>query len=298
MGSADLDLAVVDELRQRARTAAAAGDHGGAAFALGRARQLWRGEAELPETVAGRAEEARLQELRLRITEDLLDALIAAGRHGEAVVELEALTAAEPMRERLWELRMLALYRSGRQADALRAYQEVRQLLADEIGVEPGPELRRLEAAILGHDAQLHPPSPSPPRPPGDTIADDVLHYATTDGVHIAFATFGHGPDDLLLLNPGFISVDSYLEESRLADAIGRLSSGRRIIALDRRGVGRSDPVSIDRLPSIDDWVSDVIAVLDAAGSSRPTCWPTPTPVLSPCSWRRPTPTASGRSRW
>ena len=267
----DVDVLMLDTLRQRARVAAGAGDHAAAAFALGRARQLWRGDPELPETVAGRAEATRLQELRLRLIEDHLDALIATGRHGEAVVELESLTAAEPLRERLWELRMLALYRSGRQADALRAFQAVRERLADDVGVEPGPDLRRLEAAILDHDGHLDlPPSP----PPVDTVAasaaDDFLHYATTDGVHVAYRIFGDGPTDLLLLIPGFISVDTYLDEPRLAGAVRRLATGRRVIALDRRGVGRSDPVSTDRLPTIDDWTRDVIAVLDAAGSSCP----------------------------
>jgi DNA-binding SARP family transcriptional activator/pimeloyl-ACP methyl ester carboxylesterase len=270
-----LDVAALDDLARRGRAATAAGDAATAASLLGDARRLWRGEPELPATRAGDLERARLRELRLRLVEEHLAAVVDAGDVADAVVELETLTGEEPLRERLWELRMLALYRSGRQSDALRAAHRVRQLLADEIGVEPGPELRRLEAAILGHDpalaratvaapASVHVATTGPER-----LAVHVPRYAVVDGVHVAYGTYGDGPTDVLLLNPGFVPVDSYLEEPRLAAAVRRLARGRRVIGLDRRGIGLSDPIPLDAPLSLDVWVADAVAVLDAAQAGR-----------------------------
>ena len=101
-----------------------------------------------------------------------MQARISLGRHGELCAEIEALVGEHPFRERLWEQWMLTLYRSGRQADALRAYQRVRRLLGDELGIEPGDSLRRLEDAILAHDPALdwalERSAPSVVRPPVD----------------------------------------------------------------------------------------------------------------------------------
>lgn len=102
-----------------------------------------------------RAERARLEEDRLGALEARLEAQLACGRHRETLAELETLTAEHPLRERFWAQRLLALYRSGRQADALRAYREVRTILLDQLGIEPGPELRELEGRILRQDGDL-----------------------------------------------------------------------------------------------------------------------------------------------
>ena len=126
-----------------------------------KALALWRGAAladVADEPFAG-PEIRRLEELRLRAAELAIDADLAAGRHGELIGELEALVAEDPLREQLHAQRMLALYRSGRQAEALEAYREVREILVEQIGVEPGPELRRLHEAILRQDAELEPPT-------------------------------------------------------------------------------------------------------------------------------------------
>ena len=102
--------------------------------------------------------------------EGRVDAELALGRHAEAVDELTALVRAHPLWERFHAQLMLALFRCGRQSDALRAYQDVREMLADEMGLEPGPELQALERAVLSHDPALAAPIPlvslqPPPRP-------------------------------------------------------------------------------------------------------------------------------------
>ncbi|HEY0638973.1 MAG TPA: AfsR/SARP family transcriptional regulator, partial [Pseudonocardiaceae bacterium] len=150
-----LDRGRIDVHRfEAAVRAAAAGDpvpHLRAALAL------WRGEALADGEPAGwaAAEVQRLHEARLTAVEDLWEAEIAAGRHAAAVGELERELVAHPARERLVGLLMLALYRSGRHADALDRYERLRVRLADELGVDPGPELRRLHTAILRQDPGL-----------------------------------------------------------------------------------------------------------------------------------------------
>ena len=121
------------------------------------ALDLWRGEvlADLGELGFVVPERSRLDELRLAAVEGWMAVALAGGRHAEVVGELADLVDAHPLRERLVALHLLALYRSGRQVEALRAYEEHRRRLADDIGVEPAAELRHLEAAILGHDPVL-----------------------------------------------------------------------------------------------------------------------------------------------
>jgi len=145
----------------------------------GRAREalaLWRGEplADVADEPFAAAEIRRLEELRLRAHELAIDADLAAGRHADVIGELEALVAAHPLRERLQGQLLLALYRSGRQAEALDAYRHARHELVEQIGVEPGAELRRLQQAILEQDPALDlrgaeaaappPPTRAPPQ--------------------------------------------------------------------------------------------------------------------------------------
>jgi DNA-binding SARP family transcriptional activator len=118
---------------------------------------LWRGPAlaDVNPAPFARAEAGRLEEARLAALESRVEARLACGRHRELTAELETLTAANPLRERLWSQRMLALYRAGRQADALGAYRELRAILVDELAIEPSPELRDLQARILRQDPRL-----------------------------------------------------------------------------------------------------------------------------------------------
>src|SRR5438270_7854505 len=155
-----LDAARFEDLLTQGRQHAARGDHETAAARLRQALSFWRGPAlvDMADVPVTRAEAARLEEARLAALEERVEADLACGRHTEVVPELDQLTKAHPLRERLWEQRMVALYRSGRQADALRVYQDLRQLLAQEPGLEPNPELARLENAILRHVPELDMP--------------------------------------------------------------------------------------------------------------------------------------------
>jgi len=128
-----------------------------AAELLAEALGLWRGPAlaDLRYESFAQGEIARLDELRLVANENRIEAELGLGRHDQVIGELEALIAEYPGRERLRSLHMLALYRAGRQADALDAYQAARQTLLDDLGLEPGPELRELEQAILRQDEAL-----------------------------------------------------------------------------------------------------------------------------------------------
>ncbi len=125
---------------------------------------LWRGEAyqDFVYEQFARAESARLEDLRLAATEDRIDADLRLGQHREVIGELEALVATYPLRERPVELLMIALYRAGRQADSLRAFQRHRSVVGEEMGIEPSPELCRVEEQVLLHDPVLKPPARSP----------------------------------------------------------------------------------------------------------------------------------------
>jgi DNA-binding SARP family transcriptional activator/WD40 repeat protein len=127
--------------------------------AFNHALDLWRGPAfaDLAAEPSLQAEAARLDELRLGALEDRIDAQLTIGHHGEVIGELEGLTARHPLRERFWEQLMLALYRSGRQAEALTAYQRAREILADELGIDPSPELRKVHERILAQSPELNP---------------------------------------------------------------------------------------------------------------------------------------------
>ncbi|MFI1678086.1 BTAD domain-containing putative transcriptional regulator [Streptomyces sp. NPDC020607] len=151
-----LDLAVAEDLWAEAERARASGDLAAARHALNKALDLWDGEplANVPGPYA-EAQRTRLEEWRLELLESRLDMDLKQGCHAEAVSEITALTAAHPLRERLRELLMLALYRSGRQAEALAVYADTCRLLADELGVAPRPSLVELQEGILRADPTL-----------------------------------------------------------------------------------------------------------------------------------------------
>lgn len=152
-----VDALRFERLVADARKALDAGDSSTVSNTLGQALALWRGLAlaDLADRPFAQPSRTRLEDLRVTAAADQVDADLALGRHGRVVDRLHALVAAHPLRERLAGQRMLALYRCGRQADALRAYREARDTLIDGLGVEPGPTLRRLHTAILRQDPAL-----------------------------------------------------------------------------------------------------------------------------------------------
>ncbi len=164
---AELDLSRFERLVETAAAALGAGRAAEAAEDLGRALELWTGAplADLAGEPVHQAEGPQLEERRLRALELRSDAELELGRHDELVPELERLISAEPYRERLRAQHALALYRSGRQVDALSACRAARELLVEELGVDPGPELQELERRILRHDPSLAAPdAPAPAR--------------------------------------------------------------------------------------------------------------------------------------
>lgn len=160
-----LDMARFDRLVEDGRRWLAAGQPGRAAAELGEALGLWRGPplTDFRDDAFAQAEIARLEKLRTEVAEDRIQADLALGQHARVVGELEAIIVAHPLRERPYEQLMVALYRCGRQGDALAVYQSARRVFVDELGVEPSPALRRVEHAILEQDASLDPPpGPAP----------------------------------------------------------------------------------------------------------------------------------------
>ena len=184
-----VDAARFERLVAEGRQALQGGDPATASERLSSALALWRGDplSDFAYQSFAQGEIARLEELRLAALEDRVEADLALGKHAALVSELEPLVREHPTRERLTGQLMLALYRSGRQADALQQYRRTREQLVQELGIEPGPELRALEQAILNHDQMLAPPT----RP-------TVAHARTAGSVpHVALMI---GAGGLLLL--------------------------------------------------------------------------------------------------
>ncbi|ORT60685.1 transcriptional regulator [Streptomyces sp. CB03238] len=182
VGHDALDLHVAHALASHAEDAREAGDPRRARELLNQCLGLWDGEslAGVPGPYA-EAHRSRLEEWRLELLETRLDLDLEAGGHAEAVSELTALTARHPLRERLRELLMLALYRSGRQAEALAVYADTRRLLADELGVDPLPELSALQQRILRADADLMTTTAAAPERPATPARPSHLPATVPD---------------------------------------------------------------------------------------------------------------------
>lgn len=160
VGANELDMIRFETLLSGARDAARRDCWDRAAEQLHVALSFWRGEplADVPSDWLAWREVPRLAEMRLQATEARVEADMRLGRHGDVIAELRQLVEAHPLRERLHALLMLALYRDGRQGEALAAYQRARRVLVAELSVEPGPELRQLELQILTADRALAAP--------------------------------------------------------------------------------------------------------------------------------------------
>jgi DNA-binding SARP family transcriptional activator/pimeloyl-ACP methyl ester carboxylesterase/class 3 adenylate cyclase len=243
---------------------------------LREALALWRGEplAELRCEAFSEREIARLEELRLAAVEDRVDADLALGRHHELVPELEPLVAEHLFRERLRGQLMLALYRCGRQADALHVFRSGRRALVEDLGIDPGPALQELELGILRQDPGLggptggaYPAAQSAPAVRVPVRRQPPVRYARSADVSVAYQVTGDGPIDVVLISGWVSHLEKDWEEPRHARFLDRLGSIARLIRFDKRGTGLSDrPPGAANLESRMD---DVRAVMDAAGSER-----------------------------
>jgi DNA-binding SARP family transcriptional activator/pimeloyl-ACP methyl ester carboxylesterase len=273
---AELDSCRFTGLTAKAADAMAGGDPAVALHCLDEALRLWRGPALAGiDAPSVRTEAGRLEELRLAALEARAEALLECGKFGDAIAELETLTAAHPLRERLWSLRMLALYRAGRQADALRAYRDLRAILAGELAIEPGPALRELHTGILRQDPALDRPAPGEQDAGhrgrgqrGQPFPVPQTRYAMTDdGVHIAYQVLGQGDRDIVFV-PGLMShLDLLWESPDTARFFQRLATLGRLILFDKRDTGLSDRAVGDL--SLQERMADVRAVMRAAASAR-----------------------------
>jgi DNA-binding SARP family transcriptional activator/ABC-type glycerol-3-phosphate transport system substrate-binding protein len=227
-----LDADRFEDLVEQGRTELAS-DPEGAWGLLGAALALWRGsplaDVDADGQLVGYVE--RLREARLGALEIRMMAGLALGRHDELTGELRALVEAHPMRERLWQQLMLALYRSGRQAEALGAYQRCRQLLSEELGIEPSPELQRLEQQILRQDPALEPQQPIPV-----TAASSVPDRNPYKGLR-AFSEID--------------APDFFGREALVQGLIARIAAGARFIALvGPSGSGKSSVAHAGLIPA------------------------------------------------
>ena len=152
-----LDTAAFEELAAAGHELLQAERFDAASTTLADALDLWRGPAlaDVADESWARVEIDRLEEMRLAVLEDRVEADLAIGGHGSLVGEIDALARANPLRERMWSQLMLALYRSGRQAEALRAYDTLRETLRDELGIDPSPAVRARYEAMLQQDTEL-----------------------------------------------------------------------------------------------------------------------------------------------
>jgi DNA-binding SARP family transcriptional activator len=245
LGDGELDVRQFGLLAARGQEAAEAGSWAEAAGLLREALGLWRGEAlaDVPSQLLRDREVPPLEDQRLQVLGARIDADLQLGRHGEVVAELRQLVTAYPLREHFHAQLVLGLYRSGRQADALSAYQDVRRLLASELGVDPGPELQLLHQRILAADPGLlpagggqaapGPPAAGPPAAgPHDTAAPEAgAEQVVPRQLPVASRHFAGRADELKMLaglageagGPGQAVVISAIEGTA---GIGKTTSG------------------------------------------------------------------------
>jgi DNA-binding SARP family transcriptional activator/pimeloyl-ACP methyl ester carboxylesterase len=263
-----LDLVRFRRMHEEGREMLARGDAPAAAARLREALALWRGPAlaEFSEAFAA-VEAAHLEELRLACLEDRVDADLRRGSDGALVGELESLVARYPLRERLRSQHMLALYRAGRESEALAAYQRYRRTLDEQLGIEPSQRLKDLERQMLQQDRELDlEPANAPPLLSAPVLGADV-RYVQSGDVSIAYQVVGEGPLDLVLVHGWVCGFHAGWEYEPLARFYRRLASLGRLILFDKRGTGLSDRVT--GIAPLEERIDDVRAVMDAVGSER-----------------------------
>ena len=240
-----------------------AGDDRGAADLCASTLQLYRGEV-LPAAGDGEwvnPHRARLEEARMTLVETQFSARLRLGDVGDVIGELEAAVATYPFQEGLWELLITALYRAGRQADALATYQRVRNQLADELGLDPGPQLQQLEQQILVHDASLGVPArtvrPFDPDPPPGNLPSMSAELVGRD-TEVA-------------------AVSDLLARERLVEIVGpggvgktasRSPTGRRLSLSNGVGPGGVWLARLETAVTADDVIDTLIAALNVGGEA------------------------------
>jgi WD40 repeat protein/DNA-binding SARP family transcriptional activator len=238
----ELDLEHFERLAADGREAAARDDPRTAAESFRAAEALWSGRplADLEFEPFARVEVERLEELRLAVVEERVDAELALGRHLALVPELEALAAEHPFRERFRAQLMLALYRCGRQAEGLEVYQETRKLLDDELGLEPGVELRELQRAILAQDEELNLEA--------DTRAQAVPVVERLICPYKGLAPFEAADAEL------------FFGRERLVDElVARLAGSSLLAVIGPSGSGKSSLLHAGLLPGLEQWEQAVL---------------------------------------
>jgi DNA-binding SARP family transcriptional activator/pimeloyl-ACP methyl ester carboxylesterase len=272
----DLDS---ERFEERIRSSRSAADPVGELDALTEALALcrgvpWEGFSDLPAFLGpSRA----LGELRVGAWERRIHCLLALGRVAEALGEAETLAGEDPLRERPRSLLMQALYRAGRQPEALAAYQEFRRFLSHELGLEPSPSLQALHGRILRHEessevslpelGETPDPVTLPKRsPPTSGLEQDIHLCRTPDGVCLAWACVGAGPPLVKAAN-WLTQLEFDLEGPVWGHLYRRIGSHHRLIRYDARGSGLSD-WNVPEL-SLDAWVQDLETVVEAAGLER-----------------------------
>jgi DNA-binding SARP family transcriptional activator len=267
----ELDVERFESLVAAAREQLSAGNARAAVQGLREALELWRGPAlrEFRAEPFAEIAAARLEDQRLAAVEDRLQAELDSGEAPRAVPELEELVAAEPLRERPRELLMLALYRAGRQADALDLYRRTRDLFVNELGIEPGPGLRELEQAVLRQDTALRAPprrprrpapepgaEPPPPRRQWPLVVAALAAIVLATGAVAGFLLRGNGNSEQQTF---VVKLENFLDQSRdgraqVKQAIdGALSCKRSPAATEARldSVTRNRQSLLDQLAAL-----------------------------------------------
>jgi DNA-binding SARP family transcriptional activator/pimeloyl-ACP methyl ester carboxylesterase/class 3 adenylate cyclase len=193
-------------------------------------------------------------------------AALLLGDPAGAMAAASEAVALEPYRELAYLHLIRAQAAAGNRAEALHTYERCRRLLAEELGVDPSPQTEAVYLTLVSAGSDH---ATSPASSPGGTatIVDPEIQYAKTGDVDVAYQVFGADSPDLLTFSSGMLPIDSMNDEPSLARFNNRLASIRRLIRFDVRGVGMSDAVGPSSPPTLEQWMHDALAVLDAAGS-------------------------------
>jgi DNA-binding SARP family transcriptional activator len=263
-----LDLACFERPAADGQRALDAGEPELAAVKLRQAAALWRGRplADVEFEPFARAYVDRLEQLGCATTEQRVEAELALGRHDRLVPELQALVSGYPLRERLRGQLMLALYRSGRQAEALAVYQEGRVLLREELGVDPGPQLQELERAVLRQDPALAAPSAHPPSGPTAAQASPITPARAARAPRRWVAVTGVAVAAILLATVGL--AQRHAAPPRASATV----DGNAVVAVDTASRLPSAPIALRARPAAAAYGADGIAGANECQARPTTC--------------------------